>query len=233
MSNLDQAELDHFNAHVDWWDEYGAYRLLHKLNPIRLGFIERHCALKGQTVIDVGCGGGLLTEAMSQAGAMCTGLDLGETTLKVAKDHAAESGLDIDYQLIPAEEFAAQNPERYDIVVCYEMLEHVPDPASIVKACCDMLKPNGWLFLSTLNRTVKAYVQAIIGAEYLLKLLPKGTHAHSKFIKPSELLRVTRQHGLSLKQLAGIDYSLCSQQFTLNDKVDVNYVIALQKHADS
>lgn len=231
MSNRDQTELDHFNAHVDWWDEYGAYGLLHKLNPVRLAFIERHCSLQGQTVIDVGCGGGILTEAMHKAGAVCTGLDLGETTLQVAKDHAASQGLSIDYQLIPAEDFAAQHPEHYDIVVCYEMLEHVPDPAAIVKACSDLLKPNGWLFLSTLNRTVKSYVQAIIGAEYVLKLLPKGTHAHQKFIKPSELLRVTRQHGLSLKQLAGIDYRLGAQHFELTDRVDVNYVIALQKHA--
>lgn len=227
---MDQVELDHFNAHADWWDEYGDYSLLHKLNPVRLSFIERHCALTHQKVIDIGCGGGILTEAMAKSGAICTGLDLGETTLQVAKDHAAVQGLTIDYQLIPAEVFAAKHTASYDVVVCFEMLEHVPDPASIIKACSDLLKPNGWLFLSTLNRTLKSYVQAIIGAEYVLKLVPKGTHSHQKFIKPSELLRVTRQHGLSLRQLAGINYQLCSQTFTLNDTVDVNYVVALQKN---
>ncbi len=227
--NVNSAEIAKFNAQADWWDLDGSYRPLHLLNPIRLAFIEQFISLNTKKVIDIGCGGGILTESMSKVGAICTGLDLGIDTLQVAKDHALANKLDIDYQLISAESFSETHPAEYDIVVCYEMLEHVPDPASIIKACSLLVKPQGWVFLSTLNRTAKAYLQAIIGAEYVLHLLPKGTHDYQAFIKPSELLRVARNERLALKKLTGIDYSLTRKVFSLSNDVDVNYLVALQK----
>lgn len=229
MTNVDQNEIAKFNAQDDWWDEFGSYRPLHLLNPLRLAFIEEHISLRGKKVLDVGCGGGILTEALHAAGAHCTGLDLGETTLAIASAHAQTQNFAIDYQLLPVETLATQQPSSFDIVVCYEMLEHVPDPAAIIQACAQLVKPQGWLFLSTLNRTTKAYLQAILGAEYVLKMLPKGTHDYQKFIKPSELLRVARSHRLSLKKLTGIDYQLSQQRFHFSANVDVNYLVALQK----
>ena len=230
MSNVNPREIAKFNAQDDWWDDYGSYRPLHLLNPVRLGFIESQVSLKQKKIIDIGCGGGILTEALYKAGALCTGLDLGETTLQIAKDHALSQNFAIDYQLVSAETFAEQQAGQFDVVVCYELLEHVPDPGAIIKACSQLVKPDGWVFLSTLNRTAKAYLQAILGAEYVLNLLPKGTHDYQAFIKPSELLKVARAEQLSLKKLSGITYHLSSQQFSLSDKVDVNYLVALKKN---
>ncbi len=230
MTNVNTLEIAKFNAHADWWDLEGSYRPLHLLNPVRLAFIEQFVALKNQKVIDIGCGGGILTESLAHAGAICTGLDLGSDTLCVAKAHALDQQLNIDYQLIAAETFAKMHPASYDIVVCYELLEHVPDPAAIITACAQLVKPGGWVFLSTLNRTAKAYLHAIIGAEYVLNLLPKGTHDYRAFLKPSELLRVARHEHLSLKKLAGIAYSLTQKTFHLSATVDVNYLVALQKN---
>lgn len=229
--NVDAQEIAKFNAQTDWWDEHGAYRPLHQLNPLRLNFIEQHVVLAHKRVIDIGCGGGILTEALAKADAHCTGLDLGVATLEVAKQHAVASGLNIDYRLLAAEDCATQQPAHYDVVVCYEMLEHVPNPAAIIQACAALVKDQGWVFLSTLNRTSTAYLKAILGAEYVLKLLPKGTHSYSQFIKPSELLRVARAHRLELKQLTGMDYALSRQSFHFSTKVDVNYLVALQKNS--
>lgn len=229
MMNLDQAEIAHFNAHADWWDEHGAYRLLHQLNPLRLSFIAERTPLAQQKILDIGCGGGILTASLAQQGGICTGIDLSEAALDAARQHAAEHQLTIDYHLIAAEAWAETHGGRYDIVTCLEMLEHVPDPTAIIQACSQVLKPGGWLFLSTINRTFKAYLETIVGAEYLLKLLPKGTHHYNKFIKPSELLRVTRQYGLRLSHMAGIQYHVFNHSFRLTPHVSNNYLVALQK----
>ena len=228
--NVDQEEIHKFSAMASrWWDKEGECKPLHAINPLRMQFIQSHVELDKQTALDVGCGGGILTEALAAAGAKATGIDLAEASLKIAQLHLHESKLAIDYQCITAEDFAAQHPESIDVLTCMEMLEHVPDPQSIVRSCAALLKPGGHAFFSTLNRSLKSFVQAIVGAEYVLNMIPKGTHHYEKFIKPNELIQWAREAGLSVQHNAGIQYNPLSQQYKLTDKVDVNYLLHFTK----
>lgn len=229
--NADQAELDKFSALASrWWDPESEFKPLHAINPLRLDWIrERIGSLAGRRVLDVGCGGGILAESMARAGAEVTGIDLAEKSLKIAKLHGLESGVRVDYRNVPVEQLAAEQPGSFDVVTCMEMLEHVPDPASIVRACAQLTKPGGWIFFSTLNRNPKSFLFAIIGAEYLLKLLPRGTHSYASFIKPSELAAYTRQAGLSTVELKGMEYNPLTQVYTLSANTSVNYLVATRK----
>ncbi|MGA9992930.1 MAG: bifunctional 2-polyprenyl-6-hydroxyphenol methylase/3-demethylubiquinol 3-O-methyltransferase UbiG [Thiobacillaceae bacterium] len=231
MSNVDSAEIQKFSelAH-HWWDPNSEFKPLHEINPLRLGWIERHCGgLAGKTAVDVGCGGGILSESMAVKGATVTGIDMAEKALKVARLHQLESGVSVDYKLLPVEQLAARQPASFDVVTCMEMLEHVPDPASVVQACARLAKPGGWLFFSTLNRNPKSYLFAVIGAEYLLKLLPKGTHDYAKFIQPAELARMVREAGLELQDLSGMSYNPLTKVYKLGTDTAVNYLIACRK----
>lgn len=224
--NADAAELNKFSALAHkWWDKNSEFKPLHDINPLRLNYIDQRASLQGKRVIDVGCGGGILSESMAEKGAKVTGIDLGDKALKVAELHSLESGVSVDYQLISAEDMAAKEPASYDVVTCLEMLEHVPDPASIVHACAALVKPGGHVFFSTINRNPKAYALAVLGAEYLLQLLPKGTHEYAKFIKPSELASWLRQADLSLLGQAGMSYNPITQHYWLNDDISVNYLM--------
>ncbi|HLD63515.1 MAG TPA: bifunctional 2-polyprenyl-6-hydroxyphenol methylase/3-demethylubiquinol 3-O-methyltransferase UbiG [Candidatus Peribacteraceae bacterium] len=227
MTNVDPIELEKFSqlAHK-WWDPNSEFKPLHDINPLRLGYIDRLAGLNGKTVLDVGCGGGILSEGMAGLGATVTGIDLGDKPLQVAKLHLLESGKQVEYLKIAAEEFAAERPASYDIVTCMEMLEHVPNPQSAINACAKLAKPGGWVFFSTLNRNLKSYVFAVIGAEYVLHLLPRGTHDYAKFIKPSELAQSCRNAGLNLSDLTGMTYNPLSQEYSLGNNTDVNYMIA-------
>jgi 2-polyprenyl-6-hydroxyphenyl methylase/3-demethylubiquinone-9 3-methyltransferase len=228
--NVDQSEIDKFSALAHrWWDPESEFKPLHAINPLRLSWIKSFVDLKGKAVLDVGCGGGILAESIAQSGADTCGIDLSEKALKVAELHALEVGAMLTYRSIAVEALAEEQPEHYDVVTCMEMLEHVPDPASVVRACAKLCKPGGTLFFSTLNRSPKSYLFAIIGAEYLLRLLPKGTHEYAKFIKPSELVRFTRQAGLEMVGMKGLSYNPLSQIYRLSDDVDVNYMIAVHK----
>ncbi len=229
--NVDQAEIQQFNASAQqWWDKNGDYKPLHAINPLRVDYINSHSPVDGKQLVDIGCGGGILCEAMAQRGARVTGIDKGEATLEVAQLHQLESGLTIDYRNTTAEDLAEQESGRYDIVTCLEMLEHVPDPASVVMACANLVKPGGDVYFSTLNRHPKAYLFAIIGAEYVLNLLPKGTHQYRRFIKPSELSRDLRAAGLTLQSMTGISYNPLSKRYRLNpDDVAVNYLLHARK----
>ncbi|MFW5431264.1 MAG: bifunctional 2-polyprenyl-6-hydroxyphenol methylase/3-demethylubiquinol 3-O-methyltransferase UbiG [Methylophilaceae bacterium] len=224
--NVDEAELSKFSelAHK-WWDKTSEFKPLHEINPLRLNYINEAIPLKGKRVLDVGCGGGILSESMAEKGATVTGIDLGEKALKVAQLHSLESGIEVDYRLISAEDLAEQGAEIYDVVTCLEMLEHVPNPASIVQACAKLVKPGGHVFFSTINRNPKAYVFAVLGAEYILNMLPKGTHDYAKFIKPSELASWLRQSNLSLEGQVGMSYSPLTKHYWLNDDVSVNYLM--------
>ncbi|MFC4157992.1 bifunctional 2-polyprenyl-6-hydroxyphenol methylase/3-demethylubiquinol 3-O-methyltransferase UbiG [Chitinimonas lacunae] len=228
--NVDPAELAKFGelAHK-WWDRESEFKPLHDINPLRLGFIDGHADLTGRRVVDVGCGGGILSESMAAIGAQVTGIDLAEKSLKVAKLHLYESGHKVDYRCIAVEALAAEHPGGFEVVTCMEMLEHVPEPASVVAACATLVKPGGWVFFSTINRNPKAYVQAVLGAEYLLGLLPRGTHDYARFIKPSELARMARTAGLELVELKGMGYSVLGQRYFLNDDASVNYLAAYRK----
>jgi len=231
MSNADQAELDKFSqlAHR-WWDTQSEFKPLHDINPLRLEWISRLAGgLQGKKVVDVGCGGGILSESMAQQGASVTGIDLAEKPLKVAKLHQLESGVQVDYRLIAAEDLAAAEPGSFDAVTCMEMLEHVPDPVSVMTACARMVKPGGWVFFSTLNRNPKSYLFAIIGAEYVLNMLPKGTHDWSKFIKPHELAAFARQAGLDSVELMGMTYNPLTKVYRLERDTDVNYLLACRR----
>ncbi len=230
--NADPAELAKFGelAHR-WWDPQGEFRPLHELNPLRLGWIDGLAALAGKRVLDVGCGGGILSEAMAQRGATVTGIDLSEKPLKVARLHLLESGLAVDYQFASAEDFSVQNREKFDVVTCMELLEHVPDPASTVAACATLVKPGGRLFFSTINRNPKAYLFAVIGAEYLLQMLPRGTHDYARFIKPSELSRWCRDAGLEPLELKGMTYNPLTSQYRLGEDCEVNYALCCAKNA--
>ena len=228
--NVDQSEISKFSALAHrWWDPNSEFKPLHAINPLRLGWIQSFVNLEGKKVVDIGCGGGILAESISQAGANTTGIDLSEKALKVAELHALEVGANLTYRMISAEALADEQAEQYDVVTCMEMLEHVPDPASVVRACAKLCKPGGTLFFSTLNRNPKSYLFAIIGAEYILKLLPKGTHEYTKFIKPSELVAFTREAGLEMLGMKGMSYNPITQVYSLNDDVDVNYMIAVRK----
>ena len=228
--NVDQSEIAKFSALAHrWWDPNSEFKPLHAINPLRLNWIQSFVNLDGKKVVDVGCGGGILAESIAQAGADTTGIDLSEKALKVAELHALEVGANLTYRSISAEALADEQSEQYDVVTCMEMLEHVPDPASIVRACAKLCKPGGTLFFSTLNRNPKSYLFAIIGAEYLLKLLPKGTHEYAKFIKPSELVGFTRNAHLDMLGMKGMSYNPMTQVYSLTDDVDVNYMIAVRK----
>ena len=228
--NVDQSEIAKFSALANrWWDPNSEFKPLHAINPLRLSWIKSFTDLDGKKVLDVGCGGGILAESIAQSGADTCGIDLSEKALKVAELHALEVGANLIYRAISAEALAQEQPEQYDVVTCMEMLEHVPDPASVVQACARLCKPGGTLFFSTLNRSPKSYLFAIIGAEYLLRLLPKGTHEYAKFIKPSELVAFTRHARLEMIGMKGMSYNPITQIYSLSDDVDVNYMIAVRK----
>lgn len=231
--NIDPAEVAKFDALASrWWDPQGQFKTLHEINPLRLDFIDRRARLADQTVIDVGCGGGLLAEAMAGRGARVTGIDLAESSLAVARLHLLESGRQVDYRRGSAEELAAQAPVSADIVTCMELLEHVPDPASLVDACARLVRPGGQVFFSTLNRTPKSYLFAIVGAEYVLRMLPQGTHDYARFIRPSELGQWLRAAGLELRELVGLSYNPLTRRYTLGRDVDVNYMVHAIKTQD-
>ena len=233
-NNVDEQEIAKFAELASrWWDPEGEFKSLHAINPLRLNFIQNIASLAGKRVLDVGCGGGILSEAMAQQGAEVTGIDMAEASLAVARLHLLESGQQVDYQQITAEQLADAQPAAFDLVTCLEMLEHVPNPASIVQACHDLVKPGGEVFFSTLNRNPKSYLFAVIGAEYVLGLLPKGTHDYRKFIRPAELARWSRKAGLSTVQQTGLCYNPLTQAYWLEPQdLDVNYMIATQR-ADS
>lgn len=228
MANVDQQEIDKFGELASrWWDPEGEFKPLHAINPLRLDFIQQHAdGLFDKAVVDVGCGGGILAESMARAGAKVTGIDMADASLEVAKLHGLESGISVDYQKITAEDFAELHAGKYDVVTCMEMLEHVPEPASVVAACAKMVKPGGHVFFSTLNRNIKSYLFGIVGAEYVLNLVPKGTHQHGRFIKPSELMSMTDQASLFNRHITGLHMDPITQAFYLSDRnVDVNYLL--------
>jgi 2-polyprenyl-6-hydroxyphenyl methylase/3-demethylubiquinone-9 3-methyltransferase len=231
MSNADQLEIDKFSALAHkWWDTNSEFKPLHEINPLRLDYIDDHAHISGKAVLDVGCGGGILSESMANRGAQVTGIDLAEKSLKVAKLHLLETGAQVNYQCIAVETLAEQQPASFDVVTCMEMLEHVPDPASIIRACATLVKPGGWVFFSTLNRNPKSYLYAIVGAEYVLNMLPRGTHDYAKFIKPSELSRHARDAGLAINNIIGMTYNPVTKIYKLEADTDVNYMIACQRH---
>jgi 2-polyprenyl-6-hydroxyphenyl methylase/3-demethylubiquinone-9 3-methyltransferase len=228
--NVDPAELQKFASLAHrWWDPASEFKPLHEINPLRLDYIDRIAGLSGKAVLDVGCGGGILSESMAVRGAQVTGIDLGEKALKVAQLHKLESGVAVDYRLVSVEELAEERPESFDVVTCMEMLEHVPDPAAVVRACARLVKPGGQVFFSTLNRNPKSYLLAVIGAEYVLNMLPKGTHDYRKFIKPSELSAWCRQAGLDVAGMTGMSYNPLSKRYWLDRDVSVNYILHATK----
>jgi 2-polyprenyl-6-hydroxyphenyl methylase/3-demethylubiquinone-9 3-methyltransferase len=230
--NADPAEVQKFSALAHrWWDPASEFRPLHEINPLRLNWINSYQPLAGKTVLDIGCGGGILSESMAKRGAKVKGIDLSEKALKVAELHSLESGIAVDYELIAAEDLAAREPASYDVVTCMEMLEHVPDPNAIVQACAALVKPGGHLFFSTLNRNPKSYLFAVIGAEYVLRLLPKGTHDYAKFITPAELAHSTRAAGLVIDSLKGMSYNPFTKTYSLNQDTSVNYLMACTRPA--
>jgi len=232
-TNVDPAELAKFSelAHR-WWDVNSEFRPLHQINPLRLDWIQTLASLKDKQVLDVGCGGGILSDAMARVGAHVTGIDLATKSLKVAQLHALETQTpNVSYREVSAEALAAEKPASFDVVTCMEMLEHVPDPASVVRACASLVKPGGWVFFSTLNRNPKSFVFAILGAEYILNLLPKGTHEYAKFIRPSELAGFCREAGLQTQASRGLQYNPLTQRYWLDANTRVNYMIATQREA--
>ncbi len=233
-SNVDPNEIAKFEAlAARWWDRNSEFKPLHDINPLRLNYIDQRTSLPGKRVLDVGCGGGILSEGMSQRGAHVLGIDLGEAPLEVAKLHALESGANVEYRKVAVEQLAAEQPGTFDVVTCLEMLEHVPDPASVVAACERLLKPGGHLFLSTINRNPKAWLFAIVGAEHILKMLPKGTHDFSKFIRPSELSRYVRQAGMDVQDITGMTYNPLTKVYKLGRDTDVNYLAWARKAAEA
>lgn len=233
MANVDEQEIRKFEAlAARWWDPNSEFRPLHEINPLRLNYINQKINVAEQRVLDVGCGGGILAEAMAHHGARVTAIDMAEASLSVARLHQLESGLEIDYRKCSAEEIAAQEPGSFDIVTCLEMLEHVPDPSSVVEACARLVKPGGKVFFSTINRNPKAYLFAIVGAEYVLNLLPRGTHDYEKFIKPSELAGWARDSGLQLNDQIGMGYNPLSKKYFLEQSVTVNYLAAYTRVKD-
>jgi 2-polyprenyl-6-hydroxyphenyl methylase/3-demethylubiquinone-9 3-methyltransferase len=224
--NIDPAEIAKFREHAaHWWDTQGELKTLHHINPVRLGYINKNAPLAGKKVIDIGCGGGILSEGMAKLGAHVTGIDMCEAAIQVAQLHQHESGTQVDYLVTTAEALAAEKPAQFDVVTCLELLEHVPDPASIVKAAGKLVKPGGHVFFSTLNRTMKSYLFAIVGAEYLMKLIPKNTHDYAKFIRPSELSDWTRQTGLVTQDITGMAYNPFTKECKLHSDISVNYLV--------
>lgn len=233
MSNVDRSEIGHFDRLASsWWDAKGEMGPLHALNPPRVRFIDQACGgLQGKRALDVGCGGGILTEALAARGAQASGIDLAQAALDVARDHAAKSALQIDYRAIAAEVLALESPASFDLVCCLEMLEHVPDPASVVRACAQLVKPGGDVVFSTINRNPKSFALAIVGAEYLMNLIPRGTHDYAKFIRPSELTQWCRQAGLDAVSLRGLRYNPLLRSASLADDIDVNYLLHCRRAA--
>jgi len=230
MQNQDENELNHFSAQAaHWWDKNGPLKTLHDINPARVAFINQHQSIAGLKIVDVGCGGGVLSEALAKQGAQVTGLDLAEPLLEQAKLHALENKLSINYQEINVENYAELHPNSFDIVTCMEMLEHVTDPEAIINACTKLLKPNGWLFVSTLNKTTKARLLGIWAAEYVLRIVPTGTHDADKFIAPHTLAKWGRDNGLDVKKLTGLHYNPLTRQAKLQMPADINYLMAFQK----
>ena len=231
--NVDPAEIDKFSALASrWWDPDSEFKPLHAINPLRLDWILSYTgSLAGKQVLDVGCGGGILSESLAQTGAEVTGIDLAERSLKIARLHSLESGVPVKYEMISAEDMADQHPERFDVVTCMEMLEHVPDPGSIIAACAKLVKPGGWVFFSTLNRNPKSFLFAIVGAEYLLRLIPKGTHSYEGFIKPSELISSARRSGLDALALKGLEYNPITEHYRLSGDTSVNYLLASRRQS--
>jgi 2-polyprenyl-6-hydroxyphenyl methylase/3-demethylubiquinone-9 3-methyltransferase len=234
--NVDATEIAKFEALASrWWDKESEFKPLHEINPLRLNYIDERSDLAGKKVLDVGCGGGILSESMALRGAQVTGIDMGGKPIKIAQLHALETGIEIDYRKVSAEaladEIGINNDQQFDVITCLEMLEHVPDPASIINACQRMLKPGGQLFLSTINRNPKAYLFAIIGAEYILNMLPRGTHDYAKFIRPAELARWVRDIGLTVNGSIGLTYNPLTKQYKLADNVSVNYLMHTSKSA--
>lgn len=223
--NVDESEIAKFEelAHR-WWDPNSEFKPLHEINPLRLDYIDERAGLERKKVLDIGCGGGILSESMAMRGAEVTGIDMGKAPLSVANLHKLESGVNVDYRHITAENLAEEAPHSFDVVTCMEMLEHVPDPASVINACATLVKPDGMVFFSTINRNMKAYLFAVVGAEYLLKLLPKGTHDYAKFIKPSELEAWARASRLQLNDLTGLSYNPLTRHYSLGKDIDVNYI---------
>jgi len=234
MSNVDRAEIAKFDALAHrWWDAESEFKPLHDINPLRVNWIDERAVLAGKTVLDVGCGGGLLTEAMAQRGANVTGIDMGEAPLAVARLHQLESGVSVDYRQITAEALAAEQPGAFDVVTCLEMLEHVPQPASVVEACAQLVRPGGLVFFSSINRNAKAWLFAIVGAEYLLRLLPRGTHEYRKLIRPSELGAWCRAAQLEVSDISGLAYNPLTRHYSLGKDVSVNYLLAAQRLGNS
>ena len=233
--NVDQAELTKFSSLAHrWWDVDGEFGPLHAINPLRLDWIDGIAPLKGQRALDVGCGGGILADAMARKGAEVLGIDLAEKSLKVAQLHALEAGTSqITYRLVAAEALAAEMPDHFDVVTCMEMLEHVPDPASVVQACARLAKPGGWVFFSTINRNPKSFLMAILGAEYVLNLVPRGTHEYARLLRPSELARFCRDAGLDMQQSCGLQYNPISGRYRLSTDTSVNYMLATRKSTNS
>ena len=233
--NVDQAELTKFSSLAHrWWDVDGEFGPLHAINPLRLDWIDGIAPLNGQRVLDVGCGGGILADAMARKGAEVLGIDLAEKSLKVAQLHALEAGTSqITYRLVAAEALAAEMPDHFDVVTCMEMLEHVPDPASVVQACARLAKPGGWVFFSTINRNPKSFLMAILGAEYVLNLVPRGTHEYARLLRPSELARFCRDAGLDMQQSCGLQYNPISGRYRLSTDTSVNYMLATRKSTNS
>jgi 2-polyprenyl-6-hydroxyphenyl methylase/3-demethylubiquinone-9 3-methyltransferase len=230
--NADPRELEKFSALAHrWWDPNSEFKPLHQINPLRLDWIDGLAPLAGKSALDIGCGGGILAEAMARRGARVTGIDLSEKALKVAQLHLLESKIAVAYEPISAEDLAARSPGAYDVVTCMELLEHVPDPASTVRACARLARPGGHVFFSTINRNLKSYLFAVIGAEYVLKLLPKGTHDYARFVKPSELARHCRDSGLAVRSIVGMTYNPFSRSYALGSDADVNYLVHCAREA--
>ena len=228
--NVDHAEISKFEELASrWWDPNSEFKALHDINPLRLDYIDQRATLNGKRVLDVGCGGGILAESMAQRGAEVTGIDMGEAPLEVARLHKLESGVDVDYRRITAEQMAEEMPGAFDVVTCMEMLEHVPEPGSVIAACAKLVKPDGAVFFSTINRNPKSYLLAIVGAEYILNMLPRGTHDYSKFIRPSEMEGWIRHGGLELKELTGMSYNPLARSYSLGRDLDVNYLAYCMK----
>jgi len=228
--NVDYDEIRKFEAlAARWWDPHSEFKPLHEINPLRLAYIDRRANLAGKHVLDVGCGGGILSESMAQHGATVVGIDMGQAPLAVARLHQHESNIEVDYQQSTVEDFARAHAQQFDVVTCMEMLEHVPDPASAIEACARLVKPGGHIFLSTINRNPKSFLFAIVGAEYVLRLLPKGTHEYRKFLKPSELSGWARDVDLSVREITGMSYNPFTQKYSLGFDVDVNYLMHCQK----
>ena len=225
-ANVDHAEVSKFEELASrWWDPQSEFKPLHEINPLRLNYIDQRARITGKKVLDVGCGGGILAESMARRGAVVTGIDAGQAPLTVARLHALESGIQVEYRNITAEALAAEAPASFDVITCMEMLEHVPEPASVIAACAQLVKPGGHLFFSTINRTPKGYLFAVIGAEYLLQMLPKGTHDYQKFIRPHEMDAWMRAAGLEMQDLSGMSYNPFTRRYSLGKDIEVNYLI--------